>query len=183
MKNPRPITDLEHNRQQIRRLSYTALLLAIMLALSYFESFLPSIAGPLPLRYGLANIPVMWAILQGNPLLALMLNLAKALLALMGRGGLNFLLSLAGGILSLCVMHAANRISQQRVSLVLVSCLGAVSHNLAQLGVLLIFFPQVGTGISYTLFPWLIILGIISGVLTAGILHVLGPYLIHVSRS
>lgn len=158
-------------KYRVQKMSRLALLFALSLAFSYFESFLPAIGGPFPLRYGLSNIPLMYAILTEGLGITLILSLFKAGFALATRGTLAGLLSLGGGIVSALVMFFANKLSKGKISFFLFSVLGAVSHNITQLFLITLIFPDNTGHILLRLLPPLLFLGILSGAITALILH------------
>ena len=59
----------------------------------------------------------------------------------------------------------------------MLSAVGALSHNLAQFGLLLLLFSQSGLLAFMSLLPPLLLLGLACGLLTGLALQVLRPYL------
>lgn len=171
--------DLTSNRRAIQELSQTGLLFALSLALSYLESFLPPIMPGLPLRYGLSNLPVMYLLLEKRLSAALGLSIVKSIFVLVTRGGMSATLSIAGGLASVLVMFTANRLSRGKISLLSFSVLGAVSHNLAQLGIITLIMNISPKAVLTSLFPYLMLIGMASGILTAFILRLIINYLPH----
>lgn len=177
-KKPSPPLVREHFKahQAVRRLSLQALLFALCLVLSRFETLLPP-PGPFPVKYGLANIPVMYALLSMGLPSALLLAVFKSLFALAARGAMAGLLSFAGGLASVLVMYGLDRLTRSQISLILISSLGAVTHNLAQFCIILILFRASASAAFYGLLPPLILLGLAAGVLTGLSLSAVKPYL------
>ncbi|MDD7401220.1 MAG: Gx transporter family protein [Clostridiales bacterium] len=163
---------LEAQRKQTRRLAYTGLLFALTLTFSYLESFLPPL-GPFPLKYGLANTPIILAILDSGLPLALVLTLLKSAFALATRGAMAALLSLAGGLAAALIMWLADRTSIGKISLYLLSAVGALSHNTGQLGVLLVLYGENMQVFLLGLFPLLLILALASAWITAILTHLI----------
>ena len=140
--------------------SYASLSMLFALA----ETLLPH---PIPiLRYGLSNIPLLAAIyiLSGQEflLLSFIKGIAVSLLA-----GTLFspigLMSTAQSIAAGLTMLAIKGLLKERISVYGISAAGAFSSTLAQL-ILARFY--LGRGIL-SLMPWMLLLSIISGILTA----------------
>ena len=140
------------------------LLLAMALALSILEGFLPPLPSPVPIRYGLSNIAVMATLLFLGRREAFVVAVLKSLFVLMTRGLIAGLVSLSGTVLSVLVMMLMDWMTDRRVSLFLLSVIGAIFHNLGQ------FFILV-TLLSYPLpllylIPMLIIFAVLTGLLS-----------------
>jgi heptaprenyl diphosphate synthase len=153
----------------------TAILLGLALVLSLAESALPPLPLPMPgMRFGLANIAVMYALFFLGPRSSAFIVVLKALFAAFLRGPISGLLSLAGGGLSLLVMAGLLFVFRRRVSVLLISIFGAVFHNLGQLAAVWILYSNI-----YILWylPALIVSGVAAGALTAALLGVAMPVL------
>lgn len=157
--------DVDRAHRSTGRMAITAMLFALAMALSYFESLLPPIS-PFPLKYGLSNIPVMFALNLMGPLMALALALLKALFALASRGALAALLSGSGGILSVLLMLAMDRATRRKISYLLLSITGAITHNMTQLLLVQSLFSAAASAAFVVLFPMLLLLGLAAGALT-----------------
>lgn len=156
-----------------RRVALTGMLFALAIALSFFESLVtPLLALPPGIKLGLANIVVMYALLFLSWRPALMLVVLKAGFGLLTRGGMAGLLSLSGGLVSLGVMVLL-MLPKNRVSVLVISIVGAVCHNLAQLLVIALVMGR------YSLYyaPVLVVAGVVVGLITAILLRVLMPAL------
>ena len=113
-----------------RRVAVTGLLGALALALSFLESLLP----PLPVlppgaKLGLSNIAVLFAVQSLGLLPALGVALVKGVFAGLTRGGVAFLMSLSGGLLSTCVTFLLSRLKRPRFGLMGLGIAGALAHN------------------------------------------------------
>lgn len=159
---------ISDQRRQTRRLAYTALLFALSLSLSYLESLLPPL-GPLPLKYGLANTPIILSIITHGLPLALSLSLFKSAFALATRGAMAALLSLAGGLVATLIMWGLEKSSRSQASLYLISALGALGHNSGQILVLLYLYGENMRGFFLGLYPFLLLLALASAWLTAAL--------------
>lgn len=162
------------NQEQVRRLARLAMLFALALVFSWFEGLLPTFM-PIPVRYGLSNIPVMFCILSLGLPSAVLLALFKSAFVLFTRAAMAASLSLAGGICSVIVMYYADHLFKEKLSYILLSVLGAIAHNLAQFFLVLALFNTGAKAVVYGLLPPLIIFGIFSGVITGFALHAVLP--------
>jgi len=111
------------------------LLIAMALALSYFERILPVGAiVPLPgVKLGLANIVTMFALFYIGFQAALTITVIRCVMALMFYGSITSLaLSLSGGILALLIMDVLKTGYGKYFSLIGISIAGAAFHNFGQ---------------------------------------------------
>ena len=87
-----------------------SLLCAMALVLGYFERFIPVAPGIPGVKLGLANTVLLYAVYLMGAKSAMLLMLAKVVLSGFLFAGLSGMLySLAGGLLSLCVMLLLSR--------------------------------------------------------------------------
>ena len=159
---------------QTRGIAFNGLLAALALVLSTIEMMLP----PLPLlppgaKLGLSNIVTMYAAGAVGLWPALCIAVIKGLFSGITRGFTAMLMSLSGGILSTFAMWLLLHLKRRPFGLVGLGVAGALSHNAAQLLVAaLLTTPAV---IYYI--PWLIIFGVLSGILTGLVLRIIMPLL------
>lgn len=147
-----------------------AFLTATACSIHVFESLIMRLL-PLPfIRLGLSNIVVMYLLFDKKPLQAIVVAITKSLVG----GAVTFtllspatLLSLSGGLAAVFAMWAAIvlRLGFTEYG---VSICGAVVHNLVQL-ILVKVVVLPGTRV-FMLTPLLLLLGLLSGILTAWIL-------------
>jgi heptaprenyl diphosphate synthase len=148
-----------------RRVATLGALLAISLVLSIVESMLGALV-PLPIpgvKLGLANIASMFILVYFSLPSALVVAALRTLLAALLTGGLSiFLFSAPGAILSILLMWSAMRFAPP-LSLVGVSMVGAVMHNLSQVCVAVLITGEVN--LFYYAFV-LTAVGAVSGSIT-----------------
>lgn len=147
------------------RVARLGMLLGVALVLYAVESALPS---PFPfLRIGLANIATLIALLTLGFADALAVTVLRVLVASLIVGtflGPAFGLAMAGGVAGAVGMGLAARYALPPLSVVGVSVVGAVLHNLAQLGVLAGFYT--GTGPALRLLPVALLVSAVTGLVT-----------------
>jgi heptaprenyl diphosphate synthase len=156
-----------------RALAVTAILFAVAMVLSLAEGMLP----PLPVpgaRFGLSNIPVMYALIAIGPWGAMAISLLKAGFALLTRGGAAAWLSLCGGVLSVLAMWLAQSRLREKNTYTFLSVCGAVSHNIGQWAAVSLLYA--GVSLLYYL-PVLLAAGVAAGVVTAILLRAVMPLL------
>jgi heptaprenyl diphosphate synthase len=140
-----------------------ALLSAYALALHGFESLLPT---PVPwLRLGLANIITLTALVLYGLRVAIMVTLIRVILSSLLTGtflGPAFILSLGGGITSTLAMGFVLSIAPRLFSIIGLSLIGALFHNIAQLFLAYFLFIQRIEAILF-ISPLIIFLGTITG--------------------
>lgn len=158
-----------------KQISLCAILIALALALSYTERFIPmQMVVPLPgMKLGLANIVTLIALALFKTRYAGYILTARCILGAVFGGGITGLLfSLCGGMLALLTMALAIR--TPLFSMYGVSVLGAAAHNVGQILAAMALMQSVYI-VAYL--PYLLLIGIATGLLTgglcAGILRVL----------
>lgn len=143
-----------------KKLAVLALLTALALILSLIDSLLPP---PIPvpgIRLGLANIVVLFVLLQYEKKDALCVLLAKIFLSSFFAGQFStFFYSLAGGLLSLFVMFCFFKVFGSRL-IPFTSVFGAIFHNIGQFAVALLVLRTTGL---FTYLPFLLLSGVITG--------------------
>ena len=139
----------------------SGVLIALALVFSYVEHIIP-IPIPVPgVKLGLANLVTLTGLFFLNPLQVLIILVARILLAGFMFGNLSTIIySLAGGILSFCLMYGATKLKV--FSPLGISLIGGVFHNLAQLSVACLILKST-TLLVYL--PVLMLSGITAGAL------------------
>lgn len=161
-------------RQNNREWITLGVYLALAIALSIIEGYLPPPPFPFPLRYGFSNLLTMQLLLNQKRRQAYILAVAKGLFSFFMRGAIAGLLSLLGGLVSLTVAALILLITRQRSSYLGISIPSAIAHNLTQMVLVSLFLPHVA--LQVLMIP-LIILGIGSGALTGTLLYLVDPIL------
>ncbi len=144
----------------IKEISYLGVITAFAIVLSYFERMLPPII-PIPgVKLGLSNLALLVSIyLLGNKY-GFYTMLIKCLSVAILFGGLSsFLYSISGGLFSYSFMYLFRKLKV--FSVVGVSVIGGVAHNLGQIIIATIIIGNIKL-LYY--FPILIISGVIAGI-------------------
>ena len=141
----------------VKRLTTLALLAAVAFVLSWLDSLIP-VSGALPgAKLGLANLSVLAALYLLGPGAGAVLCLVKILLSTILFGNaFSFFYALAGGVLSYLVMI----LLRKPCSVVFVSVMGGMFHNLGQLLVAAVVLETAGL-LSYL--PVLLLCGLGAG--------------------
>lgn len=165
-----------------KQVSLCAVLIALALALSYTERFIPlQLIVPLPgIKLGLANIVTLVALYLFKTKYAYMILIPRCVLGAMFGGGMTGLLfSLWGGVLALAAMALAKK--APIFSVYGVSVLGAAAHNVGQILASMVLMHSVYIG-AYL--PYLLVVAVFTGLLTgsacAGVLGVLPKAIVSV---
>lgn len=139
------------------------------------ENFLPK---PLPFfRLGLANIFILLVLWQIGLGPAMILVLSKVVLGSLFSGLLFtpvVIFSLSGSTLSVIIMYLAIK-SKIDFSLIGVSILGAIFHNISQLFVA--YFTFIKRPQLFSLLPLLLLIALVSGCITGFFAHILNERL------
>lgn len=160
-------------RERIKRITFTALMTAIAVVLSFVEGLLPTAYFMPPgSKLGLSNIPVMFSASRLSMGETLFIVLAKSVFVFITRGFTAFCMSLAGGILSAICMIILLR-NKTGFGYAGIGILSAIFHNLGQLSVSF-FLVQSSAIIGYA--PVMLIASVITGLLTGTLLRLVMPY-------
>lgn len=170
MKEKRQAPELS---ARTRSIALNGTLAALAIALSALESSLP----PIPMlppgaKLGLSNLVTMYAAGACGLLPALCIAVVKGLFAGVTGGVTAMLMSLCGGAASTFVMWLLLRAKKPFGSAGL-GVAGALTHNAAQLAVAAVLTTPA---VVYYI-PWLILFGVLSGILTGTVLHLILPLL------
>lgn len=144
-----------------RIIALYGLFIALAFIFSYIESLIP-IPFPVPgIKLGLANLVIIIAIYGIGAKEAFVLSMVRILLVgLTFRDPSTMIFSFAGGILSLLIMVIFMKL--KLFSMIGVSILGGIAHNVGQIIVAIIYVNN--TSLIYYL-PLLMISGVIGGAL------------------
>lgn len=152
-----------------KTLVFLSLFTAVAMVLSYIEAILPPIWSAIPgIKIGLPNIIIIFLLYRMSVKSATAVSLVRILLsALLFGNAVTLLYSLAGAILSLTVMAVLKKID--RFSMIGVSIVGGVFHNLGQILMAMLILETAEIGYYMII---LTVTGTIAGVLV-GILGAL----------
>ena len=158
-----------------KRLALCAVLIALAMALSYTERFIPlQMVIPLPgVKLGLANIVTLIALYMMGPKTAFAILIPRCVFGAVFGGGITGLaFSLTGGILAMVTMIVAKK--SPVFSVYGVSILGAAAHNIGQILAAMVLMNSVYIG-AYL--PYLLVVALFTGFATgaagAGVLRAL----------
>lgn len=147
-----------------RFIALLGLLTAQAIALSILEALLPQLPGLVPgVKLGLSNIVTMYSASVLGVIPTFFIVLVKSAVSGSLRGGMYFILSLTGGLVSSLAMSILFKLKQEKLGLMGISIIGSLLHNLTQLGLvaLLLNIP----GLLYYI-PVLVISGVVMGSVT-----------------
>lgn len=150
--------------KDIRDMVFTGVLIAMALAVSLVERMIP-IPFVMPgAKLGLSNIIILVTLMvYGFERGLIVASLKSVLLMIIIGFGPSFIYSFTGAIFSTVMMWIAYRYFNQKImifSIIGVSIIGAVSHNFAQITAAAYILKSL---MIYTYFPFLTIIGIITG--------------------
>ena len=147
---------------KVKNIAFYGVMISLAMVFSYLESFIPVNALiPIPgVKLGLANIVVLFALYTMKFRDAFVIAVIRIVLSgfLFGNT-MTIAYSLAGGLLSLCVMRL---LKKTKLSMIGVSMTGGICHNIGQIMVAVFLTETIR--IAYYL-PVLLISGLITGFL------------------
>ena len=149
-------------RRHTKKLTLLGLLTAIALILSYVEAMLPPIFVAVPgIKMGLPNIAIIFVLYRFGLKEAAAVSLVRlAAVALLFGNAMTLIYSLAGAVLSLTLMSLLKK--SNLFSMIGVSIVGGVSHNLGQILVAMWLMETVEIGYYMII---LTVTGTIAGIL------------------
>lgn len=145
-----------------KKLTKTAVLLAVALLLGFVETWLPPIFPILPYaRIGLGNAAILLALLWiGVPHAAVIMALKCVIIGLFSGAPIMIFYSLGGSVLSFVLMAVLLRLGVNGVPAV--SAAGGVAHNIGQV---LVAMALTGTTGIAVLLVYLSLFGLVAGAL------------------
>ena len=157
-----------------KKVALLGVLGALALVLGFLEHLvIPDIPFlPVGAKPGLSNVVTMFTLMNFGFPAAIYITLIKALFALITRGVTASVMSLCAGIFSVTVMCVMLKFKDKVFSLVGISILSAVAHNMAQLAVACVISGTVSL-VNYS--KYLLIFSLVTGFVTGSMLTVLVP--------
>jgi heptaprenyl diphosphate synthase len=172
---------MENIRNHTTTLTLTAMMFALIMVFSVLEStFTPLLSLPPGIRLGLTNIVVMCSLFYINKPTALTLVILKSVFVFITRGGIAGLLSFTGGVAAFLVMVLLIIVFKDKISILILSIAGAISHNVAQL---ITASFLLNTNLIIVYLPILLVSGIIVGSITGSLLRVTLPLIVRVKSN
>lgn len=160
--------------EKTKKITELAVLFAAAIALSWLESLIPLPSGLVGIKLGLSNIATMYCLFFLGKGQAFTLAALKAFFAFLTRGVTAGLMSLCGGLTSVIAMALVIFLFKDKISLIMISVIGGILHNIAQL-----FVACLLTQNLYSMYylPVLLVAGTIAGVITGIVLKTVLPAL------
>jgi heptaprenyl diphosphate synthase len=169
-----------YDNSRIKTIIEISLMVSLGIILQIIEAPLPR---PLPwAKIGLANVITLISLLTFSLREAVFISIIRITLVSILLGSIfnpGFFLSLSGGLMSTFVMGLVLFVFPKRFSLIGVSLIGALVHNLTQLSVAyMLFYKQLNISFNNVLYflplmlIWSLPTGFIVGYLTKAILPV-----------
>ena len=148
-----------------KRIAICGVLTALAMIFGYIEVLIPIPIGIPGVKLGIANIAIIAVIYIVGDVEAVTVNLLRIVLTGILFGNFySFLFGLAGGMLSVILMILIKK--TDKFSIVGVSMIGGVAHNIGQIVVAV--FLMNNAAIAYYL-PVLIIIGVFTGVVIGNV--------------
>ena len=146
-----------------RKVSYAAMLVALAMIFSYVEALIPISFGIPGIKLGLANLVVVLGLFFLKPPQVFWVLVVRIVLSSFMFGSLfSMIYSLAGGVLSFCVMLILKKMNKG-FSIIGISMAGGVSHNIGQLVVAACVVKNMHV---FLYMPVLLVAGMMAGMLT-----------------
>lgn len=153
-----------------KKLAVLGVLTALSLITFLIENLLPPLIIP-GAKIGLANIFPFIALVMYTPVEAFVIVAVRTLLGAIFAGNLSALMySFTGGVVAMTVSSILFYCVHPKISVLSISVLSAVSHNLTQN---VVFVILSSTPLMFTYAPYLVLLGILSGAFVGGVITVL----------
>lgn len=153
-----------------KKMMRLSMLLSLSLILAYLETLLPSFI-PLPgMKLGLTNIVVLYVILTDGKKEALLISIMRLLCLALFTGKFltpSFYIGFSGALMAWLFMVLG---TNTPLSIIGLSILGAVTHNVGQLFAAVFLVGSTGV---YYLLPFLLIAGLLFGSVTGFIVYLL----------
>lgn len=152
---------------------------ALAIAVTFLEGFFNIPFLPPGAKPGLSNVITISAFFISGTWGAIYITVVKALFTLITRGGIAFLLSFSGGMLSAFVMILLFKVKKCPFSLIGISIIGAIFHNTGQI-IASVFVTKTISLLYYL--PALLVFAVIAGAVTGVILKGIKPLLKQAGR-
>lgn len=157
-----------------KRVAQLGIFTALSLLMFMVESLLPSLFLP-GAKIGLSNIFTLLSLLLLGPIDAIILVVARTVLGSLITGSLSSLMfSLTAGLVSVIVSILMYLYTLPKVSIIAISILSAVVHNIVQTA---IFCLITGTPEYFSFLLYLVAIGIVAGAVVGVITLILIKYI------
>lgn len=158
-----------------KKMTWIALLVAQGLVLHVIEGMLPIPFIAPGARLGLTNIITLMALYMMDFNEVLLVVVLRVLLStLIGGNMSSFMYSIAGGILSFLSMYILKKIGKENVSIIGISVLGSVFHNIGQV---IVAGLIINNAMIVSYLPILLVAGIGTGIFIGFVGKFLLPFI------
>ena len=153
-----------------KNITKLALLTGMSLIMFLVESLFPPMFPFAPgAKLGLSNIFVMISLLIFSLPMTLIMIIAKCSISILFTGNvMSLLYSLAGGVFSACIMYLMMKMFFPKVSVIGISLVGGLCHNIAQLFVVSLVLESSHV---FSYLPVLAVAGVFAGILVGLVVH------------
>ncbi|MCC8141179.1 MAG: Gx transporter family protein [Lachnospiraceae bacterium] len=150
---------MKQRQLSAKTIALLAMMIALAIVFSYVESLIPINFGIPGVKLGLANLVIVATLYLMGGRQALIVSVVRIILSGLLFGNMfSILYSLAGGLLSLGIMVLIKR--TDKVSVITVSVMGGIFHNIGQLIVAMIVIENLNL-VFYL--PVLLLSGFLTG--------------------
>ena len=149
-----------------KKIATLAIFTALSLIMFIIENQFPPLFIP-GAKMGLANIFSFVALIMYSPVEAFVIVAVRTGLGAVYAGNVSALLySFTGGVVSMAVSSVLMYTVYPRISIMSVSVLAAVAHNITQN---IVFVIISGTALTLGYMPYLVLIGVLSGAIVGGV--------------
>ena len=158
---------MKSGKNAAKKIAVLAIFTALSLIMFIIDNQFPPLFIP-GAKMGLANIFSFAALIMYSPVEAFIIVAIRTGLGAVYAGNVSALLySFTGGVVSMAVSSVLMYTLYPRISVMSVSVLAAVAHNITQN---IVFVLISGTTLTFGYMPYLILIGILSGAIVGGII-------------
>jgi heptaprenyl diphosphate synthase len=153
-----------------KKIAILAMFTTLSLIMFLIENLFPPLFLP-GAKMGLSNIFSFMALIMYSPWEAFAIVIVRTLLGAIFAGNLSALLySFTGGIVSMAVSSILLYTLYPKISVMSISIVAAVAHNLTQNIVFVLLYKS---SIMFSYMPYLALIGILSGAIVGGVVMLL----------
>lgn len=161
------IVMFRHDFFSARKIAVLGILTALGLIAFLIENAFPPLFGIPGTKMGIANIFTLLALIFYSPAEAFLVVIARTILGAMFQANFSSVMfSFTGGIVAIFAASLLFYFVYPKISLIVVSVVSAVLHNLTQNAV---YVLETGTTANFSLLPYYTLIGIASGAVVGAI--------------
>ena len=158
---------MKSGKNAAKKIATLAIFTALSLIAFIIENQFPPLFIP-GAKMGLANIFSFAALIMYSPVEAFIIVAIRTGLGAVYAGNVSALLySFTGGVVSMAVSSLLMYTVYPRISVISVSVVAAVAHNITQN---IVFVIISGTALTFGYMPYLILIGVLSGAIVGGVI-------------